>query len=187
MKKFISLFLICVIIMCFSSFAYADDDVKSYTWAERSDGYHWYIEEVDADFWMPDTFLPVELTEADRAEDIIGFLSNEDGSYSVLFYSIDGDFSLYTFFGYCMDSGRDAEIVTVNSLPALVLRDPENNVASLIFQTQEKNLFQFSFSPLGNDTLMEQVFSSIRPHQEVEVEGSSKPAPVNPVSTLISK
>lgn len=187
MKKSISFFLIFVLILCYSSVAMADGEAKEYVWSERTDGILCYIEETDADFWLPDDFFGVELSEEDLAEDIIGFLANEEGSYTTVFYSKDGSFSLHTFFGYCMDEGLDAEVITVNGVPALLLRDASNNTASLIFQTLEKNILQLTFSPLSNEALMDQVFSSVRPHKVIEEETTQPVQPTNPVSHLISK
>lgn len=189
MKKTFSIILAFVFVLCICSSAFAENETRELVWSERADGVDWYIDEVDTSFWLPESYNAVELTEQDLADDIIGFLVTEQGSYLGVFYSGKDSFSLYNYFGYCKDIGKDVEIVIVNKIPAVLQRDTENNLGNLVFQTQDGYFFQLSFYPLSDEALMEQIFSSVRPKTVEEQPDvvEQQPAPTNPVSSLISK
>ena len=70
-------------------------------------------------------------------------------------------------------------------LAVIYLREPENDSAILVFQTQAGKFFQVVFSPLTAEKMFQYTVISIRPREE---EAPAEPVvPVNPVSGLIYK
>ncbi len=196
MKKFVSLVLMLVLVFSLSSLAFAEEkrEVIEYKWADAEpvfkeefagDSTKWYIKEVDATIWLPSGFNAEELTAEDLAQDMIGiFASPNGGNFMMLSYSEVENLSVPGLFAVLQDAGQDAYIVSVNDIPAVLLRDPEHDSLVLMFQTRDGKLFQIVFFPLEDEELYELVIDSIQPYAE---EPEDVPAPVNPVSGLISK
>ncbi len=199
MKKILSLLLSLLLLFSFSAFAFAEEDVTSYNWAttaarslEVFPGHNriYTIEEVDALIWLPDIFLPVNPSEEDFENGCIGMFVVEDSdAFVLLSYSDLSGITLDALSSYYTQNGRDARIVTVNGIPALLVRDAENNNLSLSYQTRDGLLFQVVLSPALDDnyaSLYEMVIASIQPTLEEDTDEPA-PAPQNPVSSLISK
>lgn len=198
MKKIFSLFLVVALMLSLSALAFAEEDIDielvEYNWADAEyvfkqefagNSTKWYIEEVDATLWLPSAFVAEELTEEDRANDLIKiFASPNGGNFILLSYSDVENFSVFALYAVMSDAGEDATLVSVNDIPAVLLRDKENSSLVLMFATREEKLFQVVFMPLEDEELFELIIDSIQPYVE-EVEDA--PAPVNPVSGLISK
>ncbi len=198
MKKIFSLFLVVALMLSLSALAFAEEDIDielvEYNWADAEPVFKqefagnstkWYIEEVDATLWLPSAFVAEELTEEDRANDLIKiFASPNGGNFIILSYSDVENFSVFALYAVMSEAGEDVTLVSVNEIPAVLLRDNENSSLVLMFATREEKLFQVVFMPLEDEELFELIIDSIQPYVE-EVEDA--PAPVNPVSGLISK
>ncbi len=197
MKKFLSLLMMLALLLSLSVFALAEEkaEIVEYRWSDAESVFKeefagqstkWYIEEVDAALWLPDAFTAAELTAEDRAQDLIDvFTSADNSTYLMLSYSEVENFSVVGMFAVLKDAGNDVQVVSVNDIPAVLLRDREHESLVLMFQTKEGKLFQVVFYPLTDDeSFYELVIDSIQPYVE-EVENA--PVPVNPVSGLISK
>ena len=194
MKKIFSLFLAVLLLGTRISLAFADGEPLEYNWADAqsyvgdsilSDGTFWDIDEVDASFWLPSIFTPVELTDEDRADGTIGFYSGADG-YVLLYYSDYENLTLEIFYNYFIENGYNVELITVNGLPAILQREEDANQLILSLQTQEGKFLQFLFSPLSSEVIFTPVIASIQPHIEETTE-EEPVIPTNPVSGLISK
>lgn len=203
MKKMISFFLAFVFIVILPVFSFADNS-REYNWSDIESRLNetlgenalvCEIEEVDALISLPYSYALVPLTEQDKADGCIGIaVSTENNSEYVMFYytnangaTLDG---LYAYFS----QNGSANAVAVNGVPAILQRDEANGFLILTYQTVENQLFQIMFSPLSmEESLFDYIIASIRPHAAVELSADSAesaseaPAPVNPVSGLISK
>ena len=155
------------------------------------DSKYYLIEDVDAVIWLPSYFSSLDLTEEDIKNDAVGSFVNTAGDALVyLSYSDMGDLSLDSLYNYYSRNNYNVEMVRVNDIPAMLLRDEANNLLSLTYQTQDGKFFQVTFYPLLDENyavLYQLVISSIRPYSPL-VEKSSEPVVSNnPVSGLISK
>ena len=143
---------------------------------------------MDAVIWLPDIFLPVELTEEDTANDVVGFFVEEESqAYVIFIYSDMSGLDLDSLFSYYSQNGYDVKMVSVNGIPAILEKNTEGNTLTLTFYTRDNMFFQVIASPIDEDSvqLFEMVFSSIQP--SIEEEAAEPPVPLNPVSSLISK
>lgn len=198
MKKTLSLLLSLFLLLSLSSAAFADDLPAEFNWDNvsrtveevfRGHQKFWMNEELDAVIWLPDIFLPVELSEEDTANGITGFFVEEESQAYVIFtYSEMSGLDLDSLFSYFSQNGHDVKMVTVNGIPAILDRNAESNTFTLTFYTRDNMFFQVIASPISDEDsvqLYEMVFSSIQP--TIKEEAAEPPAPVNPVSGLISK
>ncbi len=198
MKKTLSLLLSLFLLLSLSSAVFADELPSEFNWENVSrtvqevfEGHHkfWTFDNVDAVIWLPDIFLPVELTEEDAANDVVGFFVEEESQAYVIFtYSEMSGLDLDALFNYFSQNDHDVKMVTVNGIPAILDRNAESNTFTLTFYTRDNMFFQVIASPISNTDsvqLYEMVFSSIQP--TIKDEAAEQPAPVNPVSSLISK
>ena len=204
MKKIVSLFLVLIMVLSVSVVSFAEETITDYNWDQVSSLVQEFfggtinlalIDEVEATFWIPGTFYIAELSEEDISNNCIGYLLTEDGSAFILIYYMDMPVaSLDALLSYNRGQGLNSRMINVNGIPAVRLEDPANDSLSVSFQTQENKLFQMYFYPATNDyysAVFDMVIASIFP-DEVNIPGQEAsepepPAPVNPVSSLISK
>ena len=197
MKKALSLFLSLLFLLSLASVAIADEATTEYNWVDVKDTIHevfhehinfWLIGEVDTMICLPDIFLSIELTEEDISNGTIAFFwEEESGAFVILTYSELSDLNLDSLFAYYSQNGYDVKMVSVNGIPAILEKNTEGNTLTLTFYTRDNMFFQVISSPLDEDSvqLYELVFSSIQP--SIKDDAAEPPAPVNPVSSLISK
>lgn len=196
MKKLVSFLLAIALVFSFSILACAEEQIEipEYHWADAEPVFkeefagrstQWYIDEVDASMWLPDSFVLEELTAEDQAQGIIRIFGAPDGSNFILMsYSDAENFNVISVYAGMKEAGDDVQLVSVNDIPAVLIRDAENGNLVLLFETREHKAFQVIFIPLEDEEFFELVIDSIQPYVE-DVE--TAPAPVNPVSGLISK
>ena len=197
MNKIISLLLASILVLSISVFSLADGEITEYNWSETEPlieqafgepGNTWTIEEVDADFWLPGIYSPVELTPEQQADGCIGFYAAEGrNDYVILNYTDSDGLSLDSFLYYFLQNGADVYMISVNGIPAIYLRETDKNSALVVFQTVEGKFLQVIFSPLAGEEVFQYSIISIRPHEEQAEVPAEPVVPVNPVSGLISK
>ena len=201
MKKIFSLLLALSLVFCLTSAAFADATQTEYNWTDvgstvldffGDDSNICKIDEVDALFWVPGYFHIVELTPEDEAENCIGYLVNNDGSAFMLLYYQDMPVpTLDNLLSSYRASGHNARMITVNSVPAVLMQDTTSNSLSVSFQTEEDKMLQFFFYPASDENyavIFDLIISSILPNEMLIPETAEPVAtPVNPVSGLISK
>ena len=180
MKKIISFLMAAVLVLSLGIVSFADE-ITEYSWAETEsiakqslgEGNTWDVEEVDASFWLPAEFTPIELTAEDIADGSIGFYSVPDGGlYVMLNYAESEGLTLDSYMSYFQQNGADIYKLSINGIPAIYLREPENDSAILVFQTQAGKFFQVVFSPLTAEKMFQYTVISIRPREE-EAPGSA--------------
>ena len=198
MKKLCSMFLIVFFILSLASPGNAQEQNIEYCWASvvdvindafQDNSTYWFVEEVQALFWLPDIFISQNLTEEDQNNNCVGsFISSSGNALIYLTYS-EEDISLDTTFIALKQSGYDVNMISVNSIPAILFRNAENDALYLIFETQEGNAFQIMFTSYSDGNLSilyDMIISSILPLEEEAVSTNVVPSS-NPVSKLISK
>ncbi len=195
MKKYISFLLAFSLILAFSASCFADNSFD-YSWSTQESNFYdrfgnqylpWLVEEVDAQLFAPNSFLPVELSDADRADGCIGFLTSDTGEYIALYYTNSDGLTLDTLYNYYTQNNYLADSISVNDIPAVLLHDDNNNILILTFLTQNNKFFQIMFSPLSEKAdVFDYVIASIQPYVE-ETSDTEPVVSVNPVSGLISK
>jgi hypothetical protein len=202
MKKIISLFLSIILIFSLSVHALADDNLLNYRWNDveqivqdsfGSTGNIWPIDEVNVTMWLPKEFIPVD-PAAEGFENCLGLFTSSDGVSYVLINYIDSDgLDLNSYYNYTRDQAPNIYKILVNDIPAL--EQDSTDSFMVMFMTQEGKLLQFLFSPASNpvyglvmssiqSTVAEEAVPVVEPEP---VEVPATPAPVNPVSGLISK
>ncbi len=200
MRKVFSFVFVLFLLLLLSAFSLAEGSVTSYNWSDvvgmvqeafSEDSKYYLIEDVDAVIWLPSYFSSLDLTEEDINNDAVGSFVNASGDALVyLSYSDMDGLSFDSLYNYYSRNNYNVEIVRVNDIPAILLRDEGNNLLSLTYQTRDGKFFQVTFYPVldQNYSLLYQlVISSIRPYSPL-VEKSSEPVvSSNPVSGLISK
>lgn len=204
MKKVFFLLLALVFVLSIPYVAFAEDTLLNYRWVDvqntvkqvfGSSGTFYPIDEVNATIWLPDEFVSVDPSEADLNDSCIGFYLMGDNAFVLINYIDSDGLDLDSYYNQCIQQGTSIEKVLINDIPALEQDTPANNSFLLMFQTQENKFLQFIFSPLSNPVngiIMSSIQSTVpeesAPAVEPEpAEVSETPAPVNPVSGLISK
>ena len=201
MKKFLSLIIALVFIFSLSGLASAE---LNYRWIDVQDIVHqsfgssgkfYPIEEVNATIWLPDEFTSIDPAEAGIGDGCIGFYVLGGNDY-VLINNTDSDgLDLEGYYNEALQKGNVVARILVNDIPAIEQDNSSENSFLLMFQTQDNKFLQFIFSPLSNPVyglIMSSIQSTVTddPAPVVEpesVEVPATPAPVNPVSGLISK
>ncbi len=200
MKKFFSILFIFILLFSLFGSVYAEEGLTTYNWSDVSgiiqesfsdDSSYFLIEDVDAVIWLPSYFSSVDLTDEDIENGGVGSFVNVNGNALVyLSYSDMEGFSLDSLFSYYTLNNYNAEIVLINDIPAILMRDEANDILSLSYQTQAGKLFQILFYPMMDQSyaaLYQLVISSIRPYSPLLEEPSEPAVSTNPVSGLISK
>ncbi len=200
MKKILSLLLSLFLLFSLSAVAFADGEVVEYNWDDVSgnsfwtfQGHNtfWLIEEVNAMMWLPDFFIPFDVSGGELGSDCIGFFAEEDSeAYVLVAYSDLSGITLDSLFSIYSQNGQNVEKVSVNGIPAILERNMENDTLSLTFQTVDNMFLQIVASPASDDNyamVYNTVFASVQPKIDDEPDAAETVAPAHPVSSLISK
>lgn len=204
MKKLVLSFFVLVFLLTICSSVFADETLLNYRWEDvqstvnqvfGSDGTFYRIDDVNATIWLPSEYISIDPVEAELGSDCIGCYMMGDSSFVLINYTDSEGIDLESYYNQCIMQGTPIEKVLINDIPAIEQDTPANNSFLLMFQTQDNKFLQFIFSPLSNPVngiIMSSIQSTVpeesAPAVEPEpAEVSETPAPVNPVSGLISK
>lgn len=204
MKKLFFLFFTFILVFVLSAFSFAEDDLLNYRWVDvqstvnqvfGSNGNVYSLDDVNITIWLPEEYISINPTEAELDNSCIGCYAMGNDSFVLINYSDSEGIDLDGYYNYRVQQGLPIEKILVNDIPAILQDDLENNSFLLMFQTQENKFLQFIFSPLSNPVngiIMSSIQSTVgeEPAPVVEsepVEVPETPAPLHPVSTLISK
>ena len=132
----------------------------------------WYtFEDVALQFWIPDVFENLELTENDPDE-MIGKFEVSDGSAGIYAQYLDG------YDGLTIDDAvsqleangaTEIERCTLNGLDAVSFSIPDVDAVYVMFITQSDNYVQFIFTPISDEGfagVAQLVTASIMPEEE---------------------
>ncbi len=198
MKKVLSLLLSLLLVASLSSASLAEEE-NVLTWEDfgsvagevfGEDAHFVSIPEVNAKIWIPDYMPAVELTDEDRANDIIiEFLSVDETQMVLVTYSPANALTLESFKTALEQKEYHPDLVEINGIPVLQYYAPEGDSLIANYITAENNLLQIIFFPFSDELssfLYTVILSSIQPDPGEDVAAEAV-APVNPVSHLISK
>lgn len=158
MKKILCvLLLLCMI----STVALAEEatvlnweDVVPVLEAGNVAGQFYTFDEIAVQIWLPDGILPVELSDEDRAQGLIGYYAPEDGSAAVSIMYIDfGGASLEEYAAYLAGESdvTEVEMGTVNGLPCVCYKLPEKDSVSVAFTTEAGYALEVTCAPLSEE------------------------------------
>lgn len=202
MKKVLSVFLLIALLCSLSSLAFAEENLLNYRWVDvqnivndafGSDGNTWSLDEVNATIWLPSVFSPVDHSGEGLEDCIDLFVTQDGGSYVLVNYTSADGMDLESYYNQLIQQGANASKILVNDIPALE-QDTANSYM-ITFQTQDGKFLEILFAPISNPVyglVMSSIQSTV-PEEPVPVaepepvEVPATPAPVNPVSGLISK
>lgn len=199
MKKLLSLIIALALVFSLSAFASAE---MNYKWVDvqnavqqsfGSSGKFYPINEVNATIWLPDEFISVDPAEAEMGEGCIGFYVLGGNDYVLINYTDSDGLDLEGYYNEALQKGADVGKILVNDIPAIEQDNSADNSFLLMFQTQENKFLQFIFAPLSNPVyglIMSSIQSTVTEEpvpDAKDAEIPAAPAPVNPVSGLISK
>lgn len=196
MKKLVSIILSFILILSIPVLSFSDWDTGEYNWATAEDivkesfsDFNVYsIPEVNASFWLPGSFLPVQLTAEDIENDCVAsYLTGSEDAFVMLYYTDLNGLSLDPLYNALLQNGNEVKKVTVNGVSAIVQRDFQSGFLFVYFQTAENKIFEVAFFPVYAEPLYDLIISSIQSTTEEKVEEEAVVVPVNPVSGLIHK
>ena len=174
MKKFISLLvLICVALMP----AALAEETPSLNWEDVTPaleaggvtGQFYTFDEVAVKMWLPDGINPVELTEEDTSKGYIGYFQPDDQSAAVAVVYVDvNGMSLEEYAGSLSQTEgvTEVEMATVNGLPCVTYRMPEQDTVNISFTTQAGSILEVTCWPASvenADLVWGAVAASIQP------------------------
>ena len=158
MKKPFCLLLVFIFIFSQGTVALADDifswDVyKSIAEDSFGDSAHYItLPEVNAQLWIPDYIHRVPLSDEDIASDAIASFMPDDGSSLIYISYFDASgISLESFKNSLSNSGIQANIESINGIPALVYYDNNSDALVVTYLTAESYFLQFMFWPLSDE------------------------------------
>ena len=153
--------ILCVLLMlCLLAPAALAEEAASLNWetvepvleAGNVTGQFYTFDEIAVKIWLPDGMLPVELTEEDREKGYIGYFMPEDESaqMAVMYVDIKG-MSLEEYAQELASDSRftDIEQGTVNGLPCISYKMPEQDSVSVTFTTEAGYALEATCAPLS--------------------------------------
>ena len=170
--------LLCVVLMlCLMMTAALAEETKALTWetvaplleAGNVTGQFHTFDEISVKIWIPDGMEAVELTEEDKAKGYIGYFrpADESAQMAVMYVDVKG-MSLEDYAQYLSSEGGAAEVETgtVNGLPCVSYKLPEQDSVSVTFTTEAGYFLEVTCAPLSQENaelLWGAVISSIQP------------------------
>jgi len=128
-----------------------EDTVPALAAAEVT-GQFYTFEEIAVAIWVPEGLLPVELSDEDRTNGYIGYFMPEDQSakMAVMYVDING-MSLEEYAQYlsAQEGVTEVEAGTVNGLPCVSYKIPEQDSVSVTFTTQAGYALEVTCAPLS--------------------------------------
>ena len=119
------------------------EDVTPILEAGGVSGDFYTFDEIAMKIWLPEGMYPVELTEEDRENGVIGYFMPEDesGAVSVVYVDVSG-MSLEEYGEYLASEAgaTEIEVGTVNGFPCVSYKLPEQDSVSVTFTTEAGSL-----------------------------------------------
>lgn len=158
MKKFLAVVMaLCLMMSC----ALAEEapalnwaDVEPVLEASGVTGEFYTFEEIAVAIWMPEGLNPVELTDEDKENGFIGYFAPEDQSASVSIVYVDvNGMSLEEYGEYLTNEAgaTEVEVATVNGLPCVSYKLPEQDSVSITFTTEKGYALEVTCAPLSEE------------------------------------
>jgi len=132
-------------------------------------GQFYTFDEIALQIWMPEGLDPVELTEDDVANGYIGYFMPEDQSaaVSIVYVDVQG-MSLEEYGEYLTNEAgaTEVEVATVNGLPCVSYKLPEQDSVSIAFTTEQGYMLEVTCVPVSEENaelVWGAVIASIQP------------------------
>ena len=155
--------LLCVLIalMMMATVALAEEapalnweDFQPVIEASGLTGDFYTFDEIAVKIWLPEGLNPVELTDEDRENGFIGYFMPEDESaaMSVVYVDISG-MSLEEYAESLAAEGdvTEIEVGTVNGLPCVSYKMPEQDSVSVTFTTEAGYALEITCTPVSEE------------------------------------
>ena len=117
-------------------------------------GEFYTFDEIAVKIWLPEGLLPVELTEEDKENGMIGYFMPEDESaqMSVVYVDTDG-MSLEEYAQRLSSDGdvTEVEMGTVNGFPCVSYKLPKQDSVSGAFTTEAGYIVEVTCAPLSEE------------------------------------
>ena len=153
------------------------EDYKPWLEERNIQGHFQEFESVAMKMWIPDSLVPVELTDEDKQDGFLGYYENEDGSASVCIEYITPDImssdedeaiaslpalDRFTYKQLLEQVGAsDIETISVNGLSATYYEQPDQDSATVAFVTEMGNILEITFSPVSASELSDLMMGMI--------------------------
>jgi len=169
--------LVVVMALCLMMTAALAEEVPALNWEDFEPvleaggvtGQFYTFDEIAIQIWMPEGLNPVELTEDDVANGYIGYFMPEDQSAAVSIVYVDvKDMSLEEYGQYLAGEAdvSEVEVGTVNGLPCVSYKMPEQDSVSVTFTTEMGYALEVTCTPLSEENaelVWGAVIASIQP------------------------
>lgn len=115
-------------------------------------GQFYTFDQIAVKIWLPDGMNAVELSEDDIANGYIGYYQPEDqsGAVAVMYVDVNG-MSLEEYAQYLTNEAgaTEVEVGTVNGLPCVSYKLPEQDSVSVTFTTEAGYMLEVTCAPLS--------------------------------------
>lgn len=115
-------------------------------------GQFYTFDQIAVKIWLPDGMNAVELSEDDIANGYIGYYQPEDqsGAVAVMYVDVNG-MSLEEYAQYLTSEAgaTEVEVGTVNGLPCVSYKLPEQDSVSVTFTTEAGYMLEVTCAPLS--------------------------------------
>lgn len=117
-------------------------------------GQFYTFDEIAIKIWLPDGMNAVELTDEDKANGYIGYYMPEDQSATVAVMYVDvNGMSLEEYGSYLSSEAgaTEVEVGTVNGLPCVSYKLPEQDTVSVAFTTEAGYVLEVTCQPASEE------------------------------------
>ena len=158
MKKFLAVVMaLCLMMTCALA-----EEVPALNWEDFAPileaggvtGQFYTFDEIAVAIWMPEGLNPVELTEDDVGNGFIGYFAPEDQSAAVSIVYVDVNGMTLEEYGEYLANEAGAteiEVGTVNGLPCVSYKLPEQDSVSVTFTTEAGYALEVTCAPLSEE------------------------------------
>ena len=130
------------------------EDYASVIEAGNVNGEFYSFDEVAVKIWLPEGLNPMELSEEDKANGYIGYFMPEDGSatVAVMYVDVNGmSIEEYAEYLSSLEDVTEVEVATVNGLPCVTYKLPEQDSVSVMFTTEAGYALEVTCMPLSDE------------------------------------
>ena len=136
--------------------------------ANNVTGEFYTFDEISVKIWLPEGFLPAELTEEDKEKGYIGYFLPEDQSAQVAVMYVNANSASLEEYAQYLSSESDVadlKMGTVNGFPCVCYKLPEQDSVCVAFTTEAGYILEVICAPLSAenaDKVWDVVIASIQ-------------------------
>ena len=112
------------------------------------------FDEIAMKVWIPEVFLPAELTDKDREDGYIAYFMTNDAAAAIAVTYLDARGTDLERFSEILSEYQevtDIENIIVNGFPALSYIDTGQDSLNVTFATTAGYLLEFTFAPISDE------------------------------------